>query len=254
MSAFVNVGADTLEVTWPDGTMTPLPYLWLRDNCSCDACRIAQTSAVNGAVVWGILPVTQPVLARLVLKEPLQPTVAIGAVFAVSGAALLFATKQADGSGTLFGDLLLLGAVLSAACNQLLARRVAQRQRKPILVTACQMATASIIALVLFALYVEPATAYKGVTVGGFGLLCYLTLTTAGPFLLYNIALQHLPVGAISLFAPLAGPLGALWAALLLGDIVSPVGLAAIVIILAGALMPTVVPMWARQRGARGHA
>jgi len=44
MSAFVNVGADTLEVTWPDGTMTPLPYLWLRDNCSCDACRIAQTS------------------------------------------------------------------------------------------------------------------------------------------------------------------------------------------------------------------
>ena len=44
MSAFVNVGADTLEVTWPDGTMTPLPYLWLRDNCGCDACRIAQTS------------------------------------------------------------------------------------------------------------------------------------------------------------------------------------------------------------------
>jgi len=209
---------------------------------------VAHTSAVNGAVVWGVLPVTQPVLARLILKEPLRPTVAIGAVLAVSGAALLFASKQADGSGNLYGDLLLVGAVVSAACNQLLARRVAQRQRNPIVVTGCQMATASVIALALFVLNVEPATAYEGMTIGVFALLCYLALTTAGPFLLYNFALQHLPVGPISLFAPLVGPLGALWAALLLHDVVSPIGLAAIGIILTGALLPTVIPMLARRR------
>lgn len=212
---------------------------------------VSHTSAVNGAVVWGILPVTQPLLARLILKEPLQPTVAAGAVLAFSGAALLFATKQADGSGSLYGDLLLVCAVLSAACNQLLARRVAQRQRNPIVVTACQMVTASVIALALFALNAEPATAYEGITLGAFGLLCYLALTTAGPFLLYNFALQHLPVGAISLFAPLAGPLGALWAALLLGDVVNPLGLIAIAIILTGALMPTAVPMMVERHRLR---
>ena len=217
---------------------------------------IAHTSAVNGAVVWGILPVTQPILARLVLKEPLQLPVVIGAVFAVGGAALLFSTKQSEGTGTLFGDAMLVLAVLSAAGNQLLARRVAQRMRNPLVVTACQMVTAAVIAAVLFtATASDGATAYANVTLPVFGLLCYLVVTTAGPFMLYNYSLQHLPVGAISLFAPLAGPLGALWAGLLLDDVVSPVGIAAIVVILTGAMMPSLAPIIrARLRRPRGFA
>lgn len=34
---------DQLDVTWSDGSTTSLPYLWLRDNCGCDDCRITQT-------------------------------------------------------------------------------------------------------------------------------------------------------------------------------------------------------------------
>lgn len=216
---------------------------------------VSQTSAVNGAVVWGILPVTQPLLARLILKEPLQRSVAVGAVLAVGGTAMLFASKQADGSGTLQGDLFLVCAVLAAACNQLLARRVAQRQRNPVVVTGCQMTTATCIAVILFALFGDPGSAYDGMSIGVFGLLCYLALTTAGPFFLYNYALQHLPVGAVSLFAPLVGPLGAIWAALVLGDVVNPAGLIAIAVILAGALMPTLLPMLgARVRKRRDGA
>jgi len=32
MSAQIERTDNTIEVTWPDGTVTPLPYLWLRDN------------------------------------------------------------------------------------------------------------------------------------------------------------------------------------------------------------------------------
>ena len=33
-----------LTLTWRDGGEARIPYLWLRDNCDCAACRIAQTS------------------------------------------------------------------------------------------------------------------------------------------------------------------------------------------------------------------
>ena len=35
---------DALEVHWRSGQFSRLPYLWLRDNCDCEQCRVRQTS------------------------------------------------------------------------------------------------------------------------------------------------------------------------------------------------------------------
>lgn len=35
---------DALEVHWPSGKVSHLHFLWLRDNCSCEECRVVQTS------------------------------------------------------------------------------------------------------------------------------------------------------------------------------------------------------------------
>lgn len=35
---------DALEVHWPSGTVSHLHFLWLRDNCNCEECRVVQTS------------------------------------------------------------------------------------------------------------------------------------------------------------------------------------------------------------------
>ena len=40
----VSLGRDALEVVWPRGASSVLPYLWLRDNCDCSDCRVEQTS------------------------------------------------------------------------------------------------------------------------------------------------------------------------------------------------------------------
>jgi gamma-butyrobetaine dioxygenase len=40
----VSIGSDAVRVCWTDGTVSRLPFLWLRDNCGCDECRVAQTS------------------------------------------------------------------------------------------------------------------------------------------------------------------------------------------------------------------
>ena len=36
--------SDALEVHWSSGRVSRLPYLWLRDNCQCEDCRVKQTS------------------------------------------------------------------------------------------------------------------------------------------------------------------------------------------------------------------
>ena len=35
---------DGIQIAWESGRQTTLPHLWLRDNCACSDCRIAQTS------------------------------------------------------------------------------------------------------------------------------------------------------------------------------------------------------------------
>lgn len=35
---------DVIEVSWDCGSRSTLPHLWLRDNCGCGDCRVAQTS------------------------------------------------------------------------------------------------------------------------------------------------------------------------------------------------------------------
>ena len=42
--AAVILHSDALEVHWSSGRVSHLPYLWLRDNCQCEDCRVKQTS------------------------------------------------------------------------------------------------------------------------------------------------------------------------------------------------------------------
>jgi len=196
------------------------------------------TSAVNAAVVWGIMPLTQPLLARLVLKEAVQPSVVVGAALAIGGTTLLFLAKHQDGTGSLLGDIFLLCGVASSAANQLVARRVAITRREPIVTTSYQLLSSSALALVYLFWMVPPALPYQGADAATYGVLCFLILTTAGPFLLYNYALQYLAVGRISLFAPLTGPIGVVLATLAFGEPVDGVIVAAIAMALGGAFVP----------------
>ena len=202
---------------------------------------VAQTSAVNAAVVWGILPVTQPLMGRFFLGEPIQRSVAFGAVLAVSGTLLLFITKQQDGTGALAGDLLLLCAVAAASVNQMLARSVAKSEQNPLITTSYQLLTASVLAIG-FLFWNWPSNGlYAGMSVQSAPLLGLLIITTAGPFFLYNYAMQTMPVGRVSLFAPLSGPIGAVIATIVFAEPMHAMVIVAILLSLSGALLPTLM-------------
>ena len=44
LDSSARIGSDAVEVHWAHGASSRLPFLWLRDNCNCEECRVAQTS------------------------------------------------------------------------------------------------------------------------------------------------------------------------------------------------------------------
>jgi drug/metabolite transporter (DMT)-like permease len=217
---------------------------------------LSMTSAVNGAVVWAIMPITQPFLAQVVLKEPLQRSVIVAAPVSVLGAMLLFWAKHQDGTGSLLGDFFLVCGVMSASVNQMLARKIATTYSEPIVTTSFQLLSATVMAILYFVVMTTSGivthTPYVGISVWMWPVMLYLIVTTAGPFFLYNYALQFLSVGRVSLFAPLTGPIGAVIATVVFAEPVTVLVLASLTLALGGAMLPTIMKSVAMSRGEDG--
>ena len=201
----------------------------------------SHTTAINAAMIWALPPIIQPFLGRLVLKEPIHPPVVAGAVLTVLGTLLLFRGQSAAGGGSLFGDMLLLCGVGCSMVNQLIARKVAVRHGRPLAVTTAQFCSASVIGLVVLFVLVRPVEPFADITPHTAWLLFFLIFATAAPFSLYNYALARLPIGRVSLFTPLIGPMGAVMAVVILGETLGAWDIGAIAIVMVGAFMPTIV-------------
>jgi drug/metabolite transporter (DMT)-like permease len=84
------------------------------------------TTASHGALIVATIPLaTELVLARRDRRAP-TPSVLLGLLAALAGVALIFG-RDATGHAGLFGDLLMLGAVLSWVGYTLLAERLVPR-------------------------------------------------------------------------------------------------------------------------------
>ena len=199
---------------------------------------IAHASAISAALIFGLMPVIQPLTGRLILREPVQPSVVAGAMIAVAGT-VLFVTGHAGGSPSLVGEGLIAAGMLLACLNQLVARRVAQVHGKPMVVSALQLSAAAAVGGIFLMAIDRPESAFFGIGVEAGATIVYLgLLASAAPFFLYNFALRTLSVGRASLFPPLMAPLAVPFAAAYLGTPVSLRDLAAIAVVVIGVLLP----------------
>ncbi|MDP6343882.1 MAG: exonuclease domain-containing protein [Alphaproteobacteria bacterium] len=219
---------------------------------------LSHTAALNAAVFWALLPILMPLLGRLVLGESIRGAVMIGALIAFAGALVLVLANRASGEGSLFGDLLAVCGVMCAAVNGLLARRVAQQERRPIVITAYQMSMAIVVGAGAMLLLERPPAPFGQISGDSLVLLAYLGLiATAGPFFLLNYALQHMPVGRVGLFSSLVGPMALPMAALFLGEAVSLTEIGAVAVVMLGVFLPSLTELPAvgrltgRPRGRR---
>ena len=199
---------------------------------------MVHASPISAALIFSLMPVIQPITGRLILREPVQPTVVAGALVAIAGTGL-FVSGHTGGQQSLLGEGLIAVALLLACFNQLIARRVAQVHGKPIVVSAIQLSAAAVVGGVFLVFVERPPSLLVGMDVEVGATILYLgLLASAAPFFLYNFALRTLSVGRASLFPCLLAPLAAPLAAAYLGTPVSLRDVVAIAVVVLGVLLP----------------
>ena len=194
-------------------------------------------SASNTVLVMALMPFSQPIIARLVLKEELQPSIWFGAILVLFGFSLFFLGENIITKDSLLGNVLLMTVFFLFTFSQLITRKIMLTKISTFVVTSSQMVSASVIMflnLMFFGNLELPFQASSG-TIMTF---VYLVFSLAIPFFLYNQAMRHIPVGMASLFLVLVIPLGFLFAAIFTGEEITLFKTTGAVLVMIGVVLP----------------
>jgi drug/metabolite transporter (DMT)-like permease len=155
---------------------------------------LQHTSATKTSLIIATIPVVVLLLSLVFLKERLRLMNALGIAISLVGVSLLIFGGGGDteAAGSLFGDLLILGAVFSASIYMIMTRRLGQ-SISPVQITAMQIIFGAVIFFPAF-LWDLPRLHWSEVSRESLIALVLLTLfATIGAFLCYNFALSRIP-------------------------------------------------------------
>lgn len=209
------------------------------------------------AVVMQSQAVFTVVLAAFVLGERPSGPQALGVAVASVGLLLIGADRVLTGgaSSTVTGFALCLGAGLSWACGNLVARRSGVTQGLGLVVWGSVVAAPLL--LVAAAVEVGPARllpAVVAVDVPGMLALAYLTvLATIFGFGTWSSLVSRYPAAVVAPFTMLVPPVGLVTAWLALGETVPALSLAGSALVVGGLLVPQVRGLRDRVRTARAE-
>ena len=170
------------------------------------------TSPVNGVAIISTLPLIQPFVAKIFLKEKIEIKVIIGAFITLIGTYLLLTSQSKSGVGNYLGDLIIFLGILCASTNEVIGRRFMQTKVNQLSVNTFQYFTGFVLSfLILFIIWPNSSFEYTYHLKFTPSVMAALTLSfiTFAAYLFYNFALRRVPVGRISLMYPLTGPIGA---------------------------------------------
>ena len=199
-------------------------------------------SASNTVIVMALMPFSQPILGRLVLKEKVQSSIWFGAVIVFFGFSLFFLGEHILNKDSLIGNVLLLTVFGLFTISQLLTRKIMLKKISTFVVTSSQMVSASVIMffnLIFFGNLELPFEASSGTMMT----FVYLVFSLAIPFFLYNQAMRHVPVGMASLFLVLVIPLGFIFAAIFTGEEITLFKTTGAVLVMIGVVFPHLLQM-----------
>ena len=200
---------------------------------------LEHTTASNGALIHGGIPVLTALLAVVFLRERLEPRRLAGILASMAGVAIVVLVGNSTQIGlSLLGDLLLLLSALALAGYLVIGRRVDPSQDPLALVAG----------VAIFGLaFLIPASgieiAVRGMeqpAVGDIAGLVYLgAVASALAFVLWAFGLRHFEAGQAAAFANLTPIVGVAFAGLLLGEAISPIQIGGGTAILLGVWLAT---------------
>ena len=178
------------------------------------------TSAANASLIIATVPLAVLMLSMLFLKERTSPRGIAGIFLSIIGIAILMSGDPKfawELSGHALGDLMVFGAVFSAAFYSIFSRSLGQNHSS-LKITAVQFIYGTIFYIPAF-LWEFPGLQWASISVRSWGALAYLTFfATIGAFLCYNYALSKLPATRAAIFINGIPVVTALAAWLILGE------------------------------------
>ena len=201
------------------------------------------TSPVSGVALISTLPIWQPFVARVFLKEKIEIKVIIGAFITIIGTLILLSTQKKIGGGNYLGDFIIFLGMMCVSINEVLGRRFMQTKVNQLGVNTFQYMIGAILSvLTLFILWPDSSFKYNNYLNFSPPVLAAITLSfiTFGAYLFYNFALRRAPIGRISLMYPLTGPIGATMSWIVLGSTMSINIFVSLIIILIGTIIPQI--------------
>ncbi len=178
------------------------------------------TTAPKTALIIATVPLATLIFSVIFIGERTSLKGVSGVSLSLIGITVLVAGDPQfkwDLGGRLFGDLLIFGAVISAAIYFILARNLGQNH-SPIKITNVQFIYGTIFYLPAF-VWELPGLHWSAISSRSLGALVYLTLlATVGAFLCYNYALSKMPASRAAVFINGIPVVTALGAWLLLGE------------------------------------
>lgn len=199
------------------------------------------TSAINGALVIVINPVTISLAAALFLGERWTGRQAVGVLLSMAG--VLTIITRGDFSALLSlslnkGELILLAAVATWTAYAILGK-IVMRRIPPAMATSVAMLSGSLM-LLLASLPEDGWRRLPHVSLQVAAELCYLAVFASFiAFLIFNMGIRAIGAGKTSAYINLMPVNAVLIAALFYGETVTWVHAAGMVLVMSGVLMTT---------------
>ncbi|WP_152221325.1 DMT family transporter [Pseudomonas sp. SCB32] len=203
-------------------------WKWLLGLAACEPClyfifeslALQHTSAAQAGMITALLPLLVAVGAFFLLHEKIARNTWFGFGLAVLGALWLTLASESDGHAPqpLLGNFYELLAMLCATGYTLLLKHLSARY-SPFILTAMQAFIGSLFFLPL-ALVSSGLPSAPGPT-GWFALIYLGSVVTVGAYGLYNFGVSRLPASQATSFINLIPVFTLVFAALLLGEVLS---------------------------------
>ncbi len=162
---------------------------------------LTYTTASSTSIILALVPIAVLILAHFILGEEINRKSILGITLSVIGIVVLVlgGGEKLSLGGSLLGDLLILGAVFSAAFYMVLARDLG-KTLSSMQITGFQVIYGTIIFAPFF-LYNLPDISWAQVSIQSVAAIVFLSLfCTITAFLAYNFALTRIEASRASVF------------------------------------------------------
>ena len=212
----------------------------------CMLFGVSLTSAVAAGVILAAIPGVVALMSWVLLKERIAGRVIAGIACAVAGIALVSVTKNPAAAGSIWGNLLLLGAVCCEALYVVIGKKLTGNLGPKRISALINLWGFALVAP--FGLWQAWNFDFSAVPLGSWSLLLFYSIAASMVTVwLWMTGLRHVPASSAGVFSVLLPISAALVGVVFLGERFSSVQAAAFALALAGVVLAT----WPERAGVR---